>query len=405
MNFVSVTQFNTYIKQVFEAEELLSNISILGEVSGVNVVRGVAYFNIRDADALLPCVCFNLSYALKEGEQVIVTGSPRFYVKGGKVNFNVARIQSYGLGALYQKFLELKSKLEKASNAEPILISKLEAEGLFDTLAKKPLPNNIRRIGVITSGTGAVVRDIITVATRRNKSADIVIYPVKVQSSGAENEIINALETMQSTNVDVIIIARGGGSIEDMQPFNTEALARAIFKSKIPTVSAVGHETDFTISDFVASVRAATPSAAAELVTPDMATEVKILDSLVQKIKSAATNNIINFYNIYNSDLRVLKQKMYYGTSENKLNIDALYSNLKKNVLQNFERAQNDINIKVNTLNNLNPISLLKSGYAKVYSEHGLVSSIDSVNIGDSINIYLSGGSLLANVTDKKRSN
>ncbi|MFA5758453.1 MAG: exodeoxyribonuclease VII large subunit [Clostridia bacterium] len=390
MNFITVTQFNTYIRQIFEAEEMLSNISILGEVSGVSIVRGVAYFNVKDQGAILPCVSFNLGgFILKDGEQVIVTGSPNYYVKGGRLNFNVNRIVSYGVGVLYQKFLELKDKLEK--------------EGLFDVSKKLPLPEIINRIGVITSPTGAVVHDIITVANRRNSGVDIVIYPIKVQGVGAEKEIADAMGVMQNANVDVIIIARGGGGIEDLQPFNTELLARAIYSSKIPTVSAIGHETDYTIADFVASVRVATPSAAAEVCTPDNALENKIFNTLVSKIKNFVVAKLNSCYNDFNSELRMLKQSMSHATYEYKMNIDSLYINSKKSIEQKLQHDLNDINLKVNSLNALNPINLLKAGYAKLYGLAGAITDISKVSLGENIDICLIDGSLKTNVIEIKR--
>ncbi|MCK9575002.1 MAG: exodeoxyribonuclease VII large subunit [Clostridia bacterium] len=390
MNFITVTQFNTYIRQIFEAEEMLSNISILGEVSGVSIVRGVAYFNVKDQGAILPCVSFNLGgFILKDGEQVIVTGSPNYYVKGGRLNFNVNRIVSYGVGVLYQKFLELKDKLEK--------------EGLFDVSKKLPLPEIINRIGVITSPTGAVVHDIITVANRRNSGVDIVIYPIKVQGVGAEKEIADAMGVMQNANVDVIIIARGGGGIEDLQPFNTELLARAIYSSKIPTVSAIGHETDYTIADFVASVRVATPSAAAEVCTPDNALENKIFNTLVSKIKNFVVAKLNSCYNDFNSELRMLKQSMSHATCEYKMNIDSLYINSKKSIEQKLQHDLNDINLKVNSLNALNPINLLKAGYAKLYGLAGAITDISKVSLGENIDICLIDGSLKTNVIEIKR--
>ncbi|MDD4275419.1 MAG: exodeoxyribonuclease VII large subunit [Clostridia bacterium] len=390
MNFITVTQFNTYIRQIFEAEEMLSNISILGEVSGVSIVRGVAYFNVKDQGAILPCVSFNLGgFILKDGEQVIVTGSPNYYVKGGRLNFNVNRIVSYGVGVLYQKFLELKDKLEK--------------EGLFDVSKKLPLPEIINRIGVITSPTGAVVHDIITVANRRNSGVDIVIYPIKVQGVGAEKEIADAMGVMQNANVDVIIIARGGGGIEDLQPFNTELLARAIYSSKIPTVSAIGHETDYTIADFVASVRVATPSAAAEVCTPDNALENKIFNTLVSKIKNFVVAKLNSCYNDFNSELRMLKQSMSHATCEYKMNIDSLYINSKKSIEQKLQHELNDINLKVNSLNALNPINLLKAGYAKLYGLAGAITDISKVSLGENIDICLIDGSLKTNVIEIKR--
>ena len=208
---ISVTQFSTYVRQIFNAEELLHNILIYGEVSGWNMSRGTAYFNLKDADALLPCVRFGadaLDYVPKEGDMVVVRGSPNYYVKGGRFSFVVTTIKAYGLGVLYQQFLELKAKLEK--------------EGLFSPERKKSLPKNIKRVGVVTSETGAVIQDIIDVTRRRNPMLDIVLYPAKVQGVGAEATIVQGIKELDKRDVDVIVIARGGGSLEDLSCFNTE---------------------------------------------------------------------------------------------------------------------------------------------------------------------------------------
>ena len=261
---ISVTQFSNYVKQIFNSEELLHNISIYGEVSGFNITRGTAYFNLKDSESLLPCVRFSvdeLSYIPKEGDMVVVVGSPNYYTKGGRFSFVVREIKAYGLGLLYQQFLEMKQKLEK--------------EGLFDDKNKKAIPKNIQKIGVVTSETGAVIQDIIDISHRRNPNLNILLYPAKVQGIGAEQTICAGLSSLDETDVDVIIIARGGGSLEDLSPFNTEVVARAIFGTKKPVISAVGHETDFTIADFVADLRAPTPSAAAEIVSIDTAAYIE----------------------------------------------------------------------------------------------------------------------------------
>ena len=234
---ISVSQFNTYVHNIFLSEELLLNIQLYGEVSGVSYSGNNVYFSIKDEGAVLNCVKFGLKdgeYMAKEGEMVLVRGSPNYYIKGGRFSFNVIKIEPYGKGLLYQQFLELKNKLESL--------------GYFDQSRKKPLPKNIRRIGVVSSETGAVIQDIIDIAQRRNPLIDIVLYPAKVQGIGAENTIISGIEALDKTDVDVIIIARGGGSAEDLSTFNAESVALAIVAANKPIISAVGHETDFTIS-------------------------------------------------------------------------------------------------------------------------------------------------------------
>ena len=205
---ITVTQLSTYLKQIFDSEELLHNISVVGEVSGYSNVRGTAYFSLKDSGSVLSCVCFTADdfHDIKNGDSVVVVGTPRYYVKGGKLNFNVVKIEHYGENILYQRFMELKAKLEQ--------------KGYFDPSHKKPLPKNIKRIGVVSSEGGAVIQDIINVRTRRNPAIDIVLYPVKVQGENAEYEIAKGIQILDNYDVDVIIVARGGGSMKELQAFN-----------------------------------------------------------------------------------------------------------------------------------------------------------------------------------------
>src|SRR5574344_464123 len=255
---ISVSMLSGYIKKIFDSEMLLFDIPVVGEISSWNLSGENAFFTIKDSESLLNCVLFGAKESLspKIGEKVIVTGTPRYYVKGGKLNFNATKIEPFGEGEIYKRFLELKTRLEK--------------EGLFDVAHKKVMPQKIDRIGVVTSETGAVIHDIINVAKRRNSAQDIVLYPIKVQGIGADGEIAKGIDFFSNySNVDAIIVGRGGGSDEDLQNFNSEVVARAVYNCKKFIVSAVGHETDFTICDYVADLRAPTPSAAAELLTKD----------------------------------------------------------------------------------------------------------------------------------------
>ena len=292
MEAITVTKLNTYIKQIFDAEELLHNIPVVGEIFGISSSRNVFYFSLKDESSSLSCVSFypNLFIDIKEGDKVIVTGSPNYYIKGGRLNFNVIKLEKVGLGELYEQFLKLKDKLQH--------------EGLFDEHHKKKIPSEIKRIGVITSKEGAVIQDIKNVAWRRNPMVDIVLYNTKVQGLNAENEIAHAIEVMgKYDKIDVIVVARGGGSLEDLWAYNTEVVARATYNCPKPIVSAVGHETDYTIIDFVSDLRAPTPSAAAELLTFDLSGKraemwgmFELLYSEVKKI----INKNINAFNMIN---------------------------------------------------------------------------------------------------------
>lgn len=355
---ISVSQLATYIKQIFEAEELLFNISVVGEVSGFKLVRGIAYFDLKDENALISCVCFDGEKykQTQNGDNVIARGTPNFYVKGGKLNFNVNKILPFGKGDIYLKFLQLKEMLEK--------------EGIFDSKHKKVIPQNAKRIGVITSQTGAVIEDIINVATRRNPAVDIVLYPAKVQGAGADIEIIQGLDFFENYNVDVVIIARGGGSAEDLNIFNSEVLARRVFEFTKPIVSAIGHETDFTILDFVADLRAPTPSASAELVVENIASKKEMFLRQFARLKSTFENFSLTYKN--------------------------LMERYKTRILNNIERQTNEykywLALKTSSLEKLNPNTILKMGYAKVSKNNEVVISKNKLQFGDKIKITFSDG-------------
>ena len=320
---------------------------------------------------------------------VLVTGSPNYYVKGGRFSFNVVKIEPYGQGLLYKQFLEFKAKLE--------------ALGLFDASKKKPLPAVIKRIGVVTSETGAVIRDIIDVSHRRNPLLDIVLYPAKVQGVGAENTIIAGIEALDKIeDVDVIIVARGGGSAEDLSTFNAESVAMAIANASKPIISAVGHETDFTIADFVADLRAPTPSAGAELVSTDLA-----------KLK----------FNMQNATLRLLRiTETFYQTKQEKVenliskmsntttlllqqsnadfqNLVGRFSNASTLCIKNYEH---NFDVLVQKLEAVNPIKILRLGYAQIDKGNKVVSSIKKIKLDDKINVRLQDGTLVCRVEDKE---
>ena len=362
---ISVSKLNTYIKQIFDAEQLLHNIPVVGEVFGVSISRNVIYFSLKDESATLPCVCFYPAFATQivEGDKLIVVGSPNFYVKGGKLNFNVSRVEKVGQGKLYEDFIKLKQKLEE--------------EGLFRSEHKKPIPTNIRRIGVITSREGAVIQDIKNVAWRRNPTVDIVLYNTKVQGNQAENEIAHAIDVMgRYDSIDVIVVARGGGSLEDLWAYNTEIVARAAFACPKPLISAVGHETDFTIIDFVSDLRAPTPSAAAELLTFDLQEKKRLLSSISTRF--------------YRAEDQLISSK------ENALrrNTTALLNLAEKNIDQKYY----EIGLYENTLQKINPNNILSKGYAKVEFNGTAVSSKKELQPDDEVKLIFKDGRLTATI-------
>ena len=384
---LSVSELNEIVKNIFDAEELLSYIKVYGEVSNLAFVRNNLYFNLKDEGALIPCVMFGAtSCSIKNGDQVMVTGGLKFYVKSGKLNLYATSIAPYGSGVLFKKFLELKNKLEQ--------------EGVFDEKYKKPIPKKIKTIGVITSTTGAVLHDIITVTQRRNPYLDIVVYPARVQGEGAENTIISGLRYFnKEPDIDVVIIARGGGSIEDLAPFNTESLAREIIKIDKPVISAVGHETDFTICDFASSLRVATPSVAGEIVSEDITGVVKQLKSNVQKLNYLYFAFLDEKYFLLDKITSNLKLKLqgFLLNEEYKLknSLNLLKSIDFTTILEHNLEAKN---LK---LLSLDVNSILDKGFAKITGDDGkVVKSIKQINVNSKILVEIKDGKFKANVLE-----
>lgn len=366
---ISVSALSNYIKNIFDAESLLYNISVVGEISSFANSGGNLYFAIKDENALLNCVMFgaDLQEQFRIGDKVIVTGTPRYYAKGGRLNFNAVDLQLYGEGEMYKRFLQLKSKLE--------------SEGLFDPLHKLAMPKKIARIGVVTSETGAVIHDIINVATRRNAAQDIVLYPIKVQGIGADVEIARGIDFFaQYDNIDAIIVGRGGGSEEDLAPFNSEVVARAVYRCNKFVVSAVGHETDNTICDLVADLRAPTPSAAAELLTKDGADRRQMLNMLWKNIDESISTSVFN-------------------KSAKLENLTMLLNQHMQNRASQIEQQKAMIKLKID---NLNPLQILKKGYAKLEAQNCALTSTNNIKAGDNISIYLQDGKISANVIEVK---
>lgn len=366
---ISVSNLAEYIKRIFDAETLLYNIEVIGEISSFGLSNGNAFFTIKDDKALLNCVLFGIcgGYQPKVGEKVVVMGTPKYYVKGGKLNFNAISIKPFGEGDIFKRFLELKNRLEK--------------EGLFDVAHKKTIPSKIERIGVVTSETGAVIHDIINIARRRNASQDIVLYPIKVQGIGADKEIANGIDFFSNyANVDAVIVGRGGGSDEDLQCFNSEIVARAVYNCKKFIVSAVGHETDTTLCDYSADLRAPTPSAAAELLTRDRGDQKSKLKLLMQNIQNGMQYKLVSSSN----------------------NLHALMDNINNEMQNYLFKKQKQFDLLGEMLKNCNPKAILNKGYAKIESNGQSVTSANRLSVGQDVNIYFADGVAIAGVKEVK---
>lgn len=366
---ISVSNLAEYIKRIFDAETLLYNIEVIGEISSFGLSNGNAFFTIKDDKALLNCVLFGIcgGYQPKVGEKVVVMGTPKYYVKGGKLNFNAISIKPFGEGDIFKRFLELKNRLEK--------------EGLFDVAHKKTMPSKIERIGVVTSETGAVIHDIINIARRRNASQDIVLYPIKVQGIGADKEIANGIDFFSNyANVDAVIVGRGGGSDEDLQCFNSEIVARAVYNCKKFIVSAVGHETDTTLCDYSADLRAPTPSAAAELLTRDRSDQKSKLKLLMQNIQNGMQYKLVSSSN----------------------NLHALMDNINNEMQNYLFKKQKQFDLLGEMLKNCNPKAILNKGYAKIESNGQSIASANKLSVGQDVNIYFADGMAIAGVKEVK---
>lgn len=394
---LTVTQLNTYIKSQFDGDERLAHVFISGEISNFtdHYRSGHLYLTLKDEKCAVGAVMFaryaaRLRFKPENGMKVIARGKVSVYETTGRYQLYIEDMQPEGVGALSLAFEQLKNKLEK--------------EGLFAQECKKPLPRFPETIGVITSPTGAAVHDIFTVLNRRYPAAHVVFCPVLVQGENAAPQIVDALARFNRIDcADVIILGRGGGSMEDLWAFNEECVARAVAASHIPVISAVGHETDFTICDFAADMRAPTPSAAAELAVPDgTELEYSVLhqkDRLVNAMSSK----------IGNSKKKIdalLKSRVFTNPLETvetrKINIDGLVSGLNKAINDKIERNHAGLAEMSGKLNALSPLAVLGRGYAVVYGKSGkAVSGVKSVSVNDKVTVKMADGSLGCTVNTK----
>ncbi len=388
MNILSVGELNATIKSVLEGEPTLARVCVRGEISNfVSHRSGHLYFSLKDETSQIRAVMFRyaaqyLPFMPENGMKVIVNGSISLYSQGGTYQIYVNSMQPDGIGALYLAYEQLKARLG--------------AMGLFDKERKKPIPLIPNRIGVITSPTGAAVRDIINVTRRRYPKAEILLYPALVQGDGCPKSLIKALDYFErNKNVDVIIIGRGGGSIEDLWGFNSEGLAYKLADMSIPTISAVGHETDFTICDFVADMRAPTPSAAAELAVPDMRELIQRTDNLERRVIGAVVTQIKSL----GQRLQLLKSSSIYrypsAIYENKAFLLKEYTQRINQNLQNATLSQRHrLALGVEKINALNPLNVLSRGYAIAQKGDKTVKSVESFAIGDDIKVTVFDGTV-----------
>lgn len=382
----TVSTLTEYIKDIIENDIELCNVTVTGEISNFKYhSSGHMYFTLKDEEAKIKCVMFKgynqfLKFMPEDGMNVIISGYISVYERDGQYQLYCCNMEKDGLGNLYAAFEKLKDKLEK--------------EGLFDKERKRPIPLFPQKIGVVTSPTGAVIRDIINVSSRRFYNVNIVLYPAKVQGEGAKESIVEAIEYFNTRDdIDVIIIARGGGSIEELWAFNEEIVARAICKSKIPVISAVGHETDFTIADFVSDLRASTPSHAAEMAVPcydDLKYKIRSIENIM--FSNLEDKILENRYKVKDL-IRLLNSKSPINSiRQSQQYIDVLQYKVLSNIQNRINIDRKNIEAVLNKLDALNPAKVLLRGYAYIESEGKIVKSVKKLHIDDNINLHLSDG-------------
>ncbi|NLL30420.1 MAG: exodeoxyribonuclease VII large subunit [Clostridiales bacterium] len=391
---LTVTELNNYIKRTLDNDFILNNLLVKGEISNLKYhSSGHIYFSLKDTSSKINCVMFKsnaleLDFKLEEGMEVVASCRCSLYPGLGSMQLYINKLQKEGLGELHIKFEKLKNKLAK--------------EGYFSEENKKAIPIMPKKIGIVTSETGAVIRDIINVTRRRNSLVDIVLYPALVQGEGAYKTIISGIEYFnKNKNVDVIIIGRGGGSIEDLWNFNEEELAKTIFKSKIPIISAVGHEVDFTISDFVSDVRASTPSQAAEIAVPleeEIFTEINNYKDRI--------NEIIDRKFLYERE-KLLNYKKFLSLnnpeiiiSNSYLDLDRLKDSLNKIIENKIDKEKMKLKSLSDILQAHNPINVLNKGYTIIKdNNHNIISSKEEINKLEEINIVFKDGEIKGKFT------
>ncbi|MBQ8372093.1 MAG: exodeoxyribonuclease VII large subunit [Clostridia bacterium] len=391
---MSVSELNAYIKNMFDSSRLLSSLSVSGEISNfTNHRSGHLYFSLKDNDGQIRAVMFrssaaHLKFMPENGMRVTVRGSVSVFARDGSYQLYVSSMQPDGIGALYLAYEQLKARLE--------------AEGLFDSSVKQPIPELPSRIGVITSPTGAAVRDIINVLGRRYPLARVYLYPALVQGDGAVDSLIHALDYFDSSRLaDVIIIGRGGGSIEDLWAFNSEALARRIYDMGIPVISAVGHETDFTICDFVADLRAPTPSAAAELAVADVRELRMRIDNSFDRLDRALVRRCERcrerLDSLYGRLSSVSPDVMIYDGRRTLGQMSSMLDNAIFRILKDKRGAFSTL---LGELNGLNPLATLARGYSIAEREGRTVVSVTSLGVDDEIRLRFSDGAVKARITE-----
>lgn len=388
---LDISEANSYIKRILINDPILYNLRVKGEISNFKVhSSGNVYLSLKDEKSKLNSIIFKSNYdkslKLDNGVKIIASGYISVYERDGAYQLYINEVEIEGIGNLYIEFNKLKEKLKK--------------EGLFDTKYKKEIPKMPKSIGIVTSPTGAVIRDIINVTKRRFPKVDIKLYPVNVQGEKSAKDVCEGIEFFNKMeNVDTIIVGRGGGSLEELWSFNEEIVAREVFKSKIPIISAVGHETDFTICDFVSDMRAPTPSAAAEIATPDLSQIYYKLDNIRNRMNRSLNNQVtLDNEKLVNTFEKINNYMKNYVIRDKVIQLDQIYDKINFRLEQNLETSKEKLSKKAALLHNLSPLATISRGYSIVEKDNKVINSIKEVDVNEDINITLKDGSLECNV-------
>ena len=396
-NVYSIRQVNLYISNMFRQDFMLNRIYVKGEVSNCKYhTSGHIYFSLKDDSGSLACVMFagnrsGLKFQMQNGQSVIVLGSISVYERDGKYQLYAREIIQDGMGLLYEKFQALKQELEEM--------------GMFAPEYKQPIPAFSRRVGIVTAPTGAAIRDIMNISYRRNPYVQLILYPALVQGEEAADSIVRGIELLDQSHVDVIIVGRGGGSMEDLWAFNEEKVARAIFQCETPVISAVGHETDFTIADYVADLRAPTPSAAAELAVADMAAIQGQLQDMQQRLQNRMSERLSD----RKKELEHLQEKLKYVSPQHQIQekyqrLTDIEEELQMLMQQTMKERRHQLMIYVERMKGLSPLEKLSQGYSYTADARGKkITATEQVQPGDLLQIYVSDGQILAEVKEKKK--
>ena len=395
-NVYSVSQVNQYVKNMFNQDFFLRSLSVQGEVSNLKYhTSGHIYFSLKEEGSLLACVMFagqrrGLTFDMKSGDKVVVTGSLSVYERDGKYQLYATRISLDGKGVLYERFLQLKAELEEM--------------GMFDPSYKKPIPKHVKRVGIATAPTGAAIQDIRNVSLRRNPFVELILYPALVQGDGAKESVCRGIRMLDALGVDVIIVGRGGGSLEDLWAFNEEMVARAIFECRTPVISAVGHETDVTIADFVSDKRAPTPSAAAELAVEDVSVTFERLSGYRKRLSLGMQRRYEGYRQLF---AQLSRRFQVVSPSslllEKRQHLSDLEEDLARAMDMLMRDKKNRLALLAGRLDGLSPMKKLEGGYSYVAGADGrAINSLSQVKEGDSLSVYVTDGVMRVLVTDNE---